>query len=135
MYTRWNYSYANWQQNKQAIFNVLPVLARDCVAFVYQYLIKKQIYGQGAGRLSEDDIFSLAAEDVSALAVFLGEKDYFMGDKPTTIDATIYGFLINIIACPIESPLKNLVLEQKSLVEYCQRMQTRYFPERGKLVL
>lgn len=135
MYTRWSYSDINWQQNKHAIFNVLPMLVRHFVALVYQYLIKKQIYGQGTGRLKEDDIFSLADEDVSALAVFLGEKDYFMGDKPTTIDAIVYGFLVNIIACPIESPLKNHVLGQKHLVAYCQNMQGRYFPECGEIIL
>lgn len=134
MYTRWNYSNANWQQNKRAIFNVLPVVVRDCVALIYRYLIKKQIYGQGTGRLNEDQIFALANEDISALSVFLGEKDYFMGDKPSTIDAVVYGFLVNIIACPIESPLKNDALDQKNLVEYCQRIQSRYFSECGDIL-
>ena len=133
MYTRWCYNEANWQQNKRAIFSVLPVLVRDCVAWVYRRSIGKQIYGQGIRRLSDDDIFALAAEDVSALAAFLGEKDYFMGSSPTTIDASAYGFLINIIGCPIESPLKNHILEQKNLVAYCQRMQDRYFPECGAI--
>ncbi len=135
MYTRWSYTDINWQKNKQAIFNVLPTLARHGVARVYRYLIKKQIRGQGIGRLTDNDIFALANEDISALAVFLGEKNYFMGMKPTTIDATVYGFLINIIACPIESPLKDYVLEHKNLVEYCQRMQKRYFPECGEIIL
>ena len=101
---------------------------------VYRYLIKKQLYGQGIGRLSEETIFTLANEDILALADFLAEKLYFMGEKPTTIDATVYGFLINIIACPIESPLKEFTLKQKKLVDYCQRMQTRYFPECGEIV-
>ena len=135
MYTRWNYTEENWQQNKQAIFHVLPIIIKDCVATIYRHLIKKQIYGQGTGRLSEETIFTLAREDVSALAIFLAEKKYFMGDKVTTIDATIYGFLINIIACPIESPLKDFILEQRKLVDYCQRMQTRYFPECGEIML
>ncbi len=134
MYTRWNYSDANWQQNKRAIFSVLPVIARDCVASVYRYLIKKQIYGQGTGRLNEDQIFALAAEDISALTVFLGEKDYFMGDKASTIDAVAYGFLVNIIACPIESPLKRYALEQENLVAYCQRIQSHYFSECGDIL-
>ncbi|MFW5443771.1 MAG: glutathione S-transferase family protein [Methylococcaceae bacterium] len=135
MYTRWNYSDTNWLQNKCAIFSGLPIFVRDCVALAYRRLIKKQIYGQGTGRLSEENIDDLAAEDVSALAVFLANNDYFMGDIPSTVDATVYGFLINIIACPIESPLKNKVLEEKLLVAYCQRMQSRYFPECGDISL
>lgn len=133
MYSRWNDSNMNWQQNKQAIFNVLPVFIRDGVACVYRYLIKKQIYGQGTGRLKKEDIVSLADEDIMALAVFLGDKKYFMGETPTSIDASVYGFLVNIIGCPIESPLKNVALEQKQLVAYCERMQNQYFPEYGEL--
>lgn len=133
MYTRWNYSEANWQQNKHAIFDVLPVGVRDLIATVYRYLIKKQIYGQGTGRLNEEDIFLLATEDITALSVFLGDKDYFMGNEPASIDATAYGFLVNILACPIESPLKQHALEQQNLVNYCQNMQNRYFPECGEL--
>ncbi len=133
MYTRWSFGDANWQQNKNGAFKVLPVPIRECIGLTYRYLIKKQIYGQGTGRLNQDDIFALATEDVSALADFLGEKSYFMGEKPTTIDATVYGFLVNIIACPIESPLKNYALEQKNLVAYCQRMQNLYFSECGEI--
>jgi glutathione S-transferase len=133
MYTRWCYDDANWQQNKRAIFSVLPVVVRDCVASVYRRSIGKQIYGQGTRRLNDDDIFALAAEDVSALAAFLDEKDYFLGSNPTTIDASAYGFLINIIGCPIESPLKKHILEHKNLAAYCQRMQDRYFPECGTI--
>jgi len=133
MYTRWCYDEANWRQNKRAIFSVLPVVVRDGVAWVYRRAIRRQIYGQGTGRLSTDAIFALAAEDVSALAAFLDEKDYFMGSSPTTIDASVYGFLIDIIGCPIESPLKDHIFEQKNLAAYCQRMQDRYFPECGTI--
>lgn len=129
MYTRWNYSEENWQQNKQAVFHVLPKALQSIAALGYRFLIKKQIYGQGTGRLSDKDIFTFAAEDISAIAIFLGQKDYFMGDRPSSIDATVYGFLVNIMACPIESPLKDEVLTQTVLVAYCQRMQARYFPE------
>ena len=133
MYTRWCYDEANWQQNKRAIFSVLPVLVRDAVAWGYRRVIRRQIHGQGTGGLSTDAIFALATEDVSALAAFLDEKEYFMGASPTTIDASVYGFLIDIIGCPIESPLKDHVFEQKNLVAYCQRMQDRYFPECGTI--
>ena len=135
MYSRWSYTDINWQHNKQAIFHVLPIFIRDGVALVYRHLIKKQIYGQGIGRLNQEAVFALAHEDIVALAVFLGDKKYFMGENPTSIDASVYGFLINIIGCPIESPIKETALEQTQLVAYCQRMQNQYFPECGDLKL
>ena len=111
------------------------IFIRDGVALVYRHLIKKQIYGQGIGRLNQEAVFALAHEDIVALAVFLGDKKYFMGENPTSIDASVYGFLINIIGCPIESPIKETALEQTQLVAYCQRMQNQYFPECGDLKL
>jgi hypothetical protein len=52
-----------------------------------------------------------------------------MGDKPTSVDASAYGILINTLGCPIESPLKVHALSCTNLVNYCQRMQAGFFPE------
>jgi len=71
MDTRWRYDEANWQQNKRAIFSVIPIVVRDVVAWVHRRAIRRQISGQGTRRLSPDAIFALAAEDVSALTAFL----------------------------------------------------------------
>lgn len=129
MYSRWNYTDANWQANKQAIFSGLPMILSELTASAYRYRIKAQIRGQGMARLKPDEVFKLGNEDIAALSRFLGNKTYFMGDKPAAIDASAYGMLINIIACPIESPVKDYALNQQNIVDYCQRMQGQFFPE------
>ncbi len=132
MYSRWRYSESNWQVNKQAIFSCYPVIIRDVVAFAYRYRINSQIRGHGLGRLTSDEVFTLGREDIDALAYFLADKTYFMGGKPTSLDATAFGTLVNIVACPIESPAKNYALTKKNIVDYCARMQTEFFPELSK---
>ncbi|MGR9086819.1 MAG: glutathione S-transferase family protein [Gammaproteobacteria bacterium] len=129
MATRWDYSDSNWQAIKQAIFGVLPPFVRDVVASAYRRRIKGQILGHGIGRLNRDEIFALGKEDIDTLAIFLGEKSYFMGDKPTSVDASAYGMLVNIIACPIESPLKDHALSKQNLHDYCRSMQAEFYPE------
>lgn len=129
MYSRWNYTEANWQANKQAIFHPLPPVARDLAALVYRRRIKKQILGHGLGRLSPEEAFKLGNEDIDALADFLADKPYFLGDRPSSLDTSAYGILVNTLACPIESPLKNHALGKDNLVDYCRRMQAEYFPE------
>jgi len=57
--------------------------------------IQKQIYGHGTGRHKTDEIFHLGEVDLEALSVFLGKKPYFVGDKPTSLDASAFGMLIN----------------------------------------
>jgi glutathione S-transferase len=129
MMTRWNYSEANWQTNKQAIFHPLPPVIRDIAATVYRWRIKGQIVGHGLGRLTAEEAFALGREDLDALSDFLGDKPYFMGENPTSLDASAYGILVNTLGCPIESPLKDYAVSKTNLVRYCQRIQAEYFPE------
>jgi glutathione S-transferase len=129
MYSRWQYTEENWQINKQAIFgNMLPVV-RDIVPFVYRHIIKKQIYGHGMGRHSKDEIFYLGKVDLAALSVFLGNKPYFLGEKPTSLDASAFGILINTLYGPIESPVKEYGLEKSNLKAFCKRIMAEYYPE------
>jgi len=50
--------------------------------------------------------------DIDALSACLGDKKYFLGEQPTTLDASAFGILISTIGCPIESPLKNMVYQK-----------------------
>ena len=129
MYTRWSYTEANWRTNKQAIFGTLPPGVRDLIAWAYRRRIKSQIKGHGIGLHSPEEIFALGREDIIAIATFLGDKTYFMGDRPSTLDATAFGFLINTFGCPIESPVKDYALTMDNLKDYCRRMQMEFFPE------
>lgn len=129
MATRWNSTNENWQTNKQAIFSVLPPLVRDLAASLYRRKIKSQIIGHGIGRLTWNEMFELGREDIDSLVNFLVGKPYFMGTQPTSLDASAFGILINIVACPIESPLKEYTLAQSNLVDFCRRIQSEYYPE------
>ncbi|MGH8685541.1 MAG: glutathione S-transferase family protein, partial [Nitrosospira sp.] len=129
MYSRWQYSDANWQVNKKAIFGVLPAGIRDIVAYIYRYKINQQIYGQGTGRHKPDEIFELGMLDIDALSACLGEKKYFLGNQPTTLDASAFGFLINTLGCPIESPLKEHGLSKDNLRNYVDRIKAEYYPD------
>ena len=129
LYSRWQYTDENWQINKQAIFGKLTLLIRDIVANRWRSKIKRQIYGQGTGRHQADEIFQLGKQDVDSLSSSLGSKPYFLGDKPTTLDASAFGHLINIIGCPIKSPLKDYGLSKQNLVEYMDRIKAEFYPD------
>ncbi|PCH85575.1 MAG: glutathione S-transferase [Piscirickettsiaceae bacterium] len=133
MYTRWQYTNENWHVNKKAIFGVMPPIVRDVAATVYRRLIKKQIYGHGMARHSEEEIFHLGCLDLDALSNILANKPYFMGNRPTSIDASAFGMLVNTLFNPIKSPVKDYGQEKKNLNEYCHRMMQQYFPDLGAL--
>lgn len=122
LYSRWQYNDENWQINKQAIFGKLPIIIRDVIANRTRKKIRQQILGHGTGRHQADEIFILGKQDVDALAASLGDKPYFLHNQPTTLDASAFGLLVNIIACPIESPLKEYSLSKDNLVQYVERI-------------
>jgi hypothetical protein len=130
MYARWQYTDENWQINKKAIFGGLSPVIRDIAALIYRRLIiSKQIYGQGIGRHNTNDIFQLGQIDLDAVSALLADKPYFMGDKPTSLDASAFGILLNTICTPIESPAKDYGLSLKNLPAYCDRMMMEFYPE------
>ncbi|MGB7396277.1 MAG: glutathione S-transferase family protein [Candidatus Macondimonas sp.] len=129
MFTRWDWTRENWETNKTAIFSGMPVLIRDVAAYHTRRGIRKQLWGHGTRRHKPEEIFELGFEDIDAVSNFLENKPYLLGETPTSFDATGYGFLVNTLACPIESPVKNYALTKKNLVDYVNRMQTRYYTD------
>ena len=131
MFPRWCQPH-NWPANKQAIFGVLPPVVRDVVASWARRRSRRQIRGHGIGLHSPDEIFRLGKRDLGALSDFLADKPFFMGDAPTTLDASAYGLLTNVLWCPIESPTKDHALALRNLVAFCERVRNRFFvDERG----
>lgn len=129
MYSRWQYTDANWQVNKKAIFGVMPPIVRDIAATYFRNKIKKQIYGHGIGRHKTKEIFKIGMLDIDAISDLLGEKTYFLGEEPSTLDASAFGILINTLGCPIESPLKNHGLSKNNLINFVSRIKSRYFSD------
>jgi glutathione S-transferase len=90
--------------------------------------MRKQLHGHGMGRHREADIYAIGQRDITALADFLGDKPYFLGETPCSLDATAYAFLANLLWVPVESPLKQHARQYPQLEAYCQRMRSRYYP-------
>lgn len=132
MFSRWQYGAENWQINKRAIFQGLPQPWADMAAGIYRLRIRAQLRGHGIGRLPVAHIFELGRQDVAAIAAALHGKTFLLGNRPCSVDASAYGVLINLMACPVSSPVKDYALTQSTLVDYCRNIQTCYFPELGE---
>ena len=123
----------NWQLYKQALTN-LYVAGRSTLEwnnFLEQMrsTISHQLYEQGMGRHSDREVFQIIAADFQALSDYLADKAFFMGDRPTTLDATAYACIGNIIAPPFKSEIVDFVMQLENLGQYYQRMKQNFFPE------
>jgi len=91
--------------------------------------VRSQLEGHGLGRHSDEEIVQIICEDIQALSDFLGDKPFFLGDRPTTLDATVYGYIANYIRPPYQSPMVDFALARSNLCQHCDRMAEQYFPE------
>ncbi len=126
LWSRWCQPH-NWGVNKKAIFGSFGPVGRSLGSWLARRKVRGDLWSQGISRHREDEIFQIGNRDLDALSEFLGDKPYFMGEQPTTLDASAFGLLINVIGCPIESALKVHAQSLKNLTSYCLRMRDRYF--------
>jgi glutathione S-transferase len=116
-----------WAMMRTAFFGSLPGPLRLIVPPVARRGIRAELRGHGMGRHAPEQIHALAIADIDALAVLLGEQDYFLGAQATSVDACAAAFLANILMVELETPLKTAAAGHANLVAYCRRMAERYF--------
>jgi glutathione S-transferase len=126
VYSRW-FDERGWVNVKKEFFGSLPPVLRKIIPELVKKSLWRQLQGQGMGRHNRVEIYKIGMADLSALSDFLDSKMFFLGDRPTTLDATAYGFLANILWAPIRSPLKEWTQKQPNLVDYCIRMRDKFF--------
>ncbi|HLP91437.1 MAG TPA: glutathione S-transferase C-terminal domain-containing protein [Nostocaceae cyanobacterium] len=81
------------------------------------------------GRHSDEGITEIITADFQALSDFLGDKPFFMGDKPTTLDATAYGYLSNVIHTPFKHPIIDYLLQLDNLCQHGDRITQAFFSD------
>lgn len=80
------------------------------------------------GKMSDEEVINVAGEDLDALSVQLGDRPYFMGDKPTTIDATLYAYLLQTYVTQCVSPTVDYARGKANLKAYFDRLHAEFWP-------
>jgi glutathione S-transferase len=127
LHTRW-VEPTGWAKTRIAFFGKLPVPLKWIVPHIARRGLIKEMHGHGMGRHSQEEIHDIGRRDITALAGFLDDKPYFMGNEPCSLDATAYAFLANLVWPPVESALKQHAKQYPKLEAYCQRMRSQYYP-------
>ncbi|MEP1209662.1 MAG: glutathione S-transferase family protein [Rhizobiaceae bacterium] len=108
---------------KQAFFGDAPAPLRGLIFRKVQKTIFNTLHLQGLGRHTRNELIGFIDEDVKALADHMGDKPYFMGSLPSSIDASLYGTLHNMLDSDLETPGKRAVQKHQNLVDYCDRFR------------
>lgn len=123
----------NWQHYQKLVIGLLPpdTPPGEALAFAdaFRQSIHNQMYQQGLGRLTDEALYQTIRADLQALSDFLGNQPFFMGDRPTTLDATVYGHIGNFIQPPYDHPIVELARQKTNLCDHYERMSHCFFGE------
>ena len=121
----WVMSYSRWKDDRyfpafrDALKREHPHLTDKSLNKAREYNFQRY-YFQGIGRYSPEDAYTRGLADLGVLARLTPETGYMHGDKPSSIDAGIYGFIANIHFYDIDTPLKQCVASHPNLVRHCE---------------
>lgn len=126
VYLRWQED-SGWMRLKETMFGQLPFISKLLIPNMVRKNMIKALDYQGTGRHSVQEVVALGIKTLDSLAVILGDKHYILEDKPTSIDATAFAFLANVIWSPGTNLLKEHALKLSNVVGYCNRMWHEYY--------
>lgn len=119
----------NFDIGPRHFFDDAPAPLRPAIITMVRRGVRRDLKGQGMGRHTEEEIAELATRDLVALADFLADKPYLMGEKPCAADATVFAMVAAALAPCFKTPIRIAAELQPNLVAYRDRLMAQYFPE------
>ncbi len=123
----WVMSYSRWKDERfrpafeAALLREHPSLTEAGLIKAREYNAQRYYY-QGIGRYTPDAAYARGLSDLEVLDQIVPAEAYVHGTEPTSVDASIYGFVANIHFYDIETPLKQLLARRPKLVRHCLRI-------------
>lgn len=129
VWTRWAED-AGWAQTKPIFFEGMP----DEAAEGMRAQVTESLETIGFGKFTKEEQLTLIRADLKAVSDLLGDREFFLSDEPTYLDATIFGHIANLYGTPIRSWTNELVAEHQNLVAYFNRGMARWYPNAAQTI-
>jgi glutathione S-transferase len=107
----------------------IPAILRPAVAPLVRRSFKRHLFERGIARHSAAEVEAMGCADVDALAAWLGDRDWFITDRPTKADASVFGLLAVAIRSGLDTPVCRHTRAQRNLVAFVDRMIARLFAD------
>jgi glutathione S-transferase len=120
------------EEISREVFKSAPAPIRSLVRGKLRRHLKKHLHERGISRHSHDEIMAMGIQDLEALSAFLGDRDFFFGDKPHYLDCSAFGFVELTLAQPPLTAVHKRAHELENLVAFCDRMRTLCFGQAGQ---
>jgi glutathione S-transferase len=127
VYSRW-FDEPGWSVIRQSFFAGVWRPIRPLAVALARRRMAGALRAQGTGRHTREEVYALGSEDVHALSRLLDEDAFFFAaNRPTLLDLWAHAFVAEIVAPPIDSPLKTATLALANLTDHFQRLQARLY--------
>jgi len=126
VYSRWALD-NTWPLINQTFFGEMPFPLKTFVPKLIRKSVIKNLYGQGIGRHSAEEILAIANKSFSAISVLLADQDYIFGEQACRLDAVIYAHLCEFVCVDFDNQFNSQAKQYDNLVRYCQRFEERYY--------
>jgi len=133
----WILVYSRWLEDEpfevlnKAFFSKLPPVLRSIVPVVAKRSLRKTLHAHGLGRHTPKQIYAKAEQDLQAASDFLGDKPFFLGKQPRTVDASAFGVLTGMIDATLKTPLTPIAAKFENLTAYTSRMNEHAYANRA----
>ncbi|KAI8914176.1 hypothetical protein EDD86DRAFT_198657 [Gorgonomyces haynaldii] len=133
--------YSWWMEEQNFTKNIHPAVSKSLNVVSARFtpsLMQQQARERlQKYRLVEQDgkwipeCYLLAKEAIKSLSLKLGDKDFFWGDKPTTLDAIAYGYLSLALYPSLSEPtlFSMITFGYPNLVRFCDKIKSTYFAQ------
>lgn len=128
VHERWSDD-ANFHKGPRHYFDAVPALLRPLVIIKVRRDIRRNLWGHGLGRHTDEEITQHAHADLQALSDFLGDNPWLMGANPTAGDATVFAFVTAAMAEFFDGPVGAAARSFANLVAYRDRGMNLWYPD------
>jgi glutathione S-transferase len=104
----------------------VPALLRPIAFPAMRRAMKHHLFERGIARHSADEVTAMGRADVDALAAWLGDRDWFIADRPTKADASAFGLLAVAIRSELPTPVCSYARTKPNLVAFVERGIARW---------
>ncbi len=118
----------NFQRGPANFLKAVPALIRPLITRKVLGKVRRDVATQGQHRLTEAEKQLLVGQALRAMEDVLADRTYVLGDKPSGVDATAYGFLVSAEAPLFDSPYGDALRKLPALMGYLSRMTAEFFP-------
>lgn len=121
LYQRWK-TPEGWAMYGPVISGLLPRPLGVVLAPILRRQVIRYLHGQGLGRLTLPELDARLLRDIAAIEGILGDSDYLLGDRPTTVDCSVWAMLHSTAVSPAPGAMRARILGSPALVAYLNRI-------------